>query len=98
MATNPIPNGLDDLFALAEDAADGAHTHEVDDRNVVVIQQTTPLSPSVFRAWKLLRCRRSRLEMALLFTSTTYHTAVIPAKNMWAVPLSRPAEMSSQSK
>jgi len=29
MATNPIPNGLDELLALAEDAADGAQTHEV---------------------------------------------------------------------
>jgi len=29
MAVNPIPNALSDLFALAEDAADGAHTHEV---------------------------------------------------------------------
>ncbi len=29
MAVNPIPNALSDLFVLAEDAADGAHTHEV---------------------------------------------------------------------
>lgn len=29
MATNPIPTALDALFTLAEDAADGAHQHEV---------------------------------------------------------------------
>jgi len=29
MATNPIPTSLNALQALAEDAADGAHTHEV---------------------------------------------------------------------
>lgn len=29
MAVNPIPNALDEILALAEDAADGAHAHEV---------------------------------------------------------------------
>jgi len=28
MAANPLPNGLPQLFALAEDTADGAHTYE----------------------------------------------------------------------
>jgi hypothetical protein len=30
MATNPIPTALAALFALAEDIADGCHTHEAD--------------------------------------------------------------------
>ena len=29
MAGNPVPNGQDDLLALAEDMADGCHNHEV---------------------------------------------------------------------